>query len=259
MASNDRPRAIADVSAGTILATVTIAVPPERVFRAITAEDQVPLWWGADDMYRTTKHTADVRPGGTWRSEGKGADGHEFHVGGEYIEVEPPRRLVMTWKAPWDGDHVTTVIYTLEAVENGTRLTLRHDGFGARHDSCRDHGSGWERVLGWLGDFLAKEIGARPPSVFHCRLIPPRPDFAFTMSEEERALMNAHADYLRGRLRDGTMMLAGPVADPAGPWGLLILRAGSEAEARAVTDGDPVARSGRGFRYEILPMMSTIM
>ncbi|RWD65663.1 MAG: ATPase [Mesorhizobium sp.] len=259
MASNDMPRAIADVSAGTILATVTVAVPPERVFRAITAEDQIPLWWGADDMYRTTKHTADVRPGGAWRSEGRGADGQDFHVGGEYLEVEPPRRLVMTWIAPWDGDHVTTVTYTLEAVENGTRLTLRHDGFGARQDSCRDHGSGWERVLGWLGDFLAKEAGSKPPSVFHCRLIPPRPDFAFTLTEEERALMNAHADFLRDQLRAGTMMIAGPVADPAGPWGLLILRVGSEAEARAVTDSDPVARSGRGFRYEILPMMSTIM
>ncbi|MDX8540996.1 SRPBCC domain-containing protein [Mesorhizobium abyssinicae] len=128
MAGNDRPRAIADVSAGTILATVTIAVPPERVFRAITAADQIPLWWGADDMYRTTKHTADVRPGGAWRSEGKGADGRDFHVQGEYVEVEPPHRLVMTWRAPWDGDQVTTVTYTLEPVETGTRLTLRHEG-----------------------------------------------------------------------------------------------------------------------------------
>ncbi|WP_245433321.1 SRPBCC domain-containing protein [Mesorhizobium sp. WSM3866] len=259
MAIQDKPRAIADISAGTILATVTIAVPPERVFRAITAEDQIPLWWGADNMYRTTKHTADVRPGGAWRSEGKGADGQDFHVAGEYLEVEPPHRLVMTWKAPWDGDNLTTVTYTLEAVENGTRLTLRHDGFGSRRDSCRDHGSGWERVLGWLDEFLAKETAARSPSVFHCRLIPPRPDFALTLTEEERALMNAHADYLRGLLREGRMMIAGPVADPAGPWGLLILQVGTEAEARAVTEGDPVARSGRGFRYEILPMMGTIM
>lgn len=259
MAGNDRPRAIADVSAGTILATVTIAVPPERVFRAITAEDQIPLWWGADNMYRTTKHTADVRPGGAWRSEGKGADGRDFHVQGEYLEVEPPRRLVMTWKAPWDGDHVTTVAYTLEAVGTGTRLTLRHEGFGPRHDTCRDHGQGWERVLGWLGAFLAGEAGIKPPGVFHCRLIPPRQDFAFTLTEEERALMGRHADYLRRQLREGTMMIAGPVADPAGPWGLCILRVGTEAEARAVTDADPVVLSGRGFRYEVLPMMSVIM
>src|ERR1700754_1537516 len=99
----------------------------------------------------------------------------------------------------------------------------------------------------------------KAPKIFHCRLIPPRPDFAFTMTEDERELMGRHADYLRGKLREGTMILAGPVADPAGPWGLLILRAGSEAEARAITDGDPVAKSGRGFRYEILPMISTIM
>lgn len=97
------------------------------------------------------------------------------------------------------------------------------------------------------------------PKIFHCRLIPPRPDFAFTMTEEERVLMGRHADYLREKLREGVMIMAGPVADPAGPWGLLILRAGSEAEARAVTDGDPVSSSGRGFRYEILPMLSVIM
>ena len=128
MAINDGPRAIADVSAGTILATVTIAVPPERVFRALTADDQIPLWWGSDELYRTTKHTADVRPGGAWRSEGKGVDGREFHVQGEYLKVEPPHLLVLTWKAPWDGDNVTTVTYTLEAVDAGTRLTLRHEG-----------------------------------------------------------------------------------------------------------------------------------
>lgn len=96
---------------------------------------------------------------------------------------------------------------------------------------------------------------AMASKIFHCRLIPPRPDFALTMSEEERALMGRHADYLREKLREGIMIMAGPVADPAGPWGLLILRAGSEA----VTDADPVARSGRGFRYEILPLLSVIM
>jgi len=79
------------------------------------------------------------------------------------------------------------------------------------------------------------------------------------MTDEERELMSRHADYLRAKLCAGTMILAGPVADPAGPWGLLILRAGSEAEAKAVTDGDPVAKSGRGFCYEILSMISTIM
>jgi uncharacterized protein YciI len=106
---------------------------------------------------------------------------------------------------------------------------------------------------------MASKAETTAPKIFHCRLIPPRPDFTFTMTEEERELMGRHADYLRGKLREGTMILAGPVADPAGPWGLLILRVGSEAEARVVTDGDPVSSSGRGFHYEILPMISAIL
>ena len=114
---------------------------------------------------------------------------------------------------------MTTVTYMLEAVEAGTRLTLRHEGFGARESACRDHGLGWEHVLGWLGDFLAGEAGGKAPSLFHCRLIPPRPDFAFTMSDDEKALMKQHSDYLRGRLGEGGVVLFGPVADPAGPVG----------------------------------------
>lgn len=258
MTSNDRPRAIADVSSGTILATVTIAVPPERVFHALTAEDQIPLWWGSDEQYRTTRHIADVRPGGAWRSEGKGADGEEFHVQGDYLEVDPPHRLVMTWKAPWDGDNVTTVVYMLEAVEAGTRLTLRHQGFGARKESCRAHGSGWEHVLGWLGDFLTSEGHGKPQAVFHCRLIPPRPDFAFTMTAAEEALMKQHSDYLYRKLAEGRVLLFGPVADPAGPWGLGIVRAEDEQGARELTEADPTVRSGLGFRYEILPLITAV-
>lgn len=151
-----RPRAVADVSEGLILAAVEIAAPPERVFRALTSEELVN-WWGSADTYRTTKWTGDVRPGGTWRTDGVGADGKPFSVGGDFVEVDPPRKLVMTWRADWDGGNVTTVTYRLEALDGGTRLTLRHAGFGDRFDSCRGHANGWERVLGWLADHFRPE------------------------------------------------------------------------------------------------------
>jgi uncharacterized protein YndB with AHSA1/START domain len=259
--SDGQARAIADVSAGLILATVTIAVPPERIFRALTDPAELPKWWGSDDMYRTTAHAADLRPGGSWRSEGTGSDGTPFFVEGEYLEIEPPRRLVMTWKAPWDGGNVTTITYTLEPVAAGTKLTVRHEGFADRAGSCRSHSQGWPRVLGWLNHYLdpaAKAAAASAQRVFLCRLIPPRPDFAFTMSEAEKAVMAAHADFLRGLLRDGRGLIFGPVADPAGPWGLGLIRAESEEAARALTDADPTSRSGLGFHWEILPMLSTL-
>ena len=53
---------------------------------------------------------------------------------------------------------------------------------------------------------MASKAETKAPKIFHCRLIPPRPDFAFTMTEEERELMGRHADYLRDRLAEGTMV-----------------------------------------------------
>ncbi len=180
-------------------------------------------------------------------------------VEGEFIVVEPPHRLSMTWKPAWDGGNVTTVNYLLEPTEGGTRLTLRHEGFGARDKSCRDHGTGWPRVLGWLDAYLGAAVQSDKPKFFLTRLIPPRPDFPRTMSTEEAAAMAKHAAYCRGLLASGQAVVFGPVADPDGVWGLGVVKAADEAVALAMTDADPVIRSGLGLRYEVVPMISAIM
>ena len=144
-------RAVADLSEGLILATVEIAAPAERVFRALASEEIVN-WWGSTETYRTTKWTGDLRVGGGWRTEGIGADGKPFSVGGEFVEIDPPHKLVQTWRADWDGGNVTTITYRLEPIAGGTRLTLRHEGFAGRRESCAGHTEGWEKVLGWLRD-----------------------------------------------------------------------------------------------------------
>ena len=146
-------RAVADLSCGLILATVEIAAPPERVFRALASEELVN-WWGSPDTYRTTQWQGDLRVGGTWRTDGIGADGKPFHVGGEFLEVDPPRKLVQTWRPAWDGGHETTITYRLDPIAGGTRLTVKHEGFDDRRQSCEDHSLGWERVLGWLNGYL---------------------------------------------------------------------------------------------------------
>jgi len=142
-------RAVADLSDGMILASVEIAAPPERVFRALASEELVN-WWGSEDLYRTTKWTGDLRVGGAWRTEGISREGKPFSVGGEFLEVDPPRKLVQTWRADWDGGNVTTITYRLDPIANGTRLTLKHTGFTGRPESCDGHSQGWERVLTWL-------------------------------------------------------------------------------------------------------------
>jgi uncharacterized protein YndB with AHSA1/START domain len=258
MSLDQKARAVADVTQGTILAAVEIAAPPERVFRAITSDDIVK-WWGSPDTYRTTEWVGDPRPGGHWRASGVGADGQPFSVEGEFLEVSPFTKLVQTWKAAWDGGNVTKITYQLEPIAGGTRLTLRHEGFGDRADSCRGHGAGWERVLGWLTSFLKPKEAPAELRYFVCRLLAPRPTFAQDMTAAEAEMMGRHAAYWTGLMKKGTVLVFGPVGDPKGAWGLGVVRVASEAEALALRDGDPAIQSGRGFSYEILPMLRAVV
>jgi uncharacterized protein YndB with AHSA1/START domain len=154
-------RALADLGVGVVLATVEIGVPAARVYRALTDPRELMQWWGSPETYRAHRWEADFRVGGRWLVEGKGADGKPYSVSGRFLEIEPPRRLVQTWQHDWDAEHPETKLtYTLDDVPQGTRVTVRHEGFLARSDACNSHAKGWECVLAWLESHL--ENVARP-------------------------------------------------------------------------------------------------
>jgi hypothetical protein len=48
------------------------------------------------------------------------------------------------------------------------------------------------------------------------------------------------------------------VADPTGPYGIGIIVVESQAEAEAIRDNDPAARSPHGFSTEIAPMLRLV-
>jgi uncharacterized protein YndB with AHSA1/START domain len=151
----------------SVVAEIFIAAPPERVFQAITDPNQLPRWWGQEGKYRITEWHADLRPGGKWSSIGMGADGTPFRVGGEYLEVDPPRLLVHTWEKPsWSEELKTVVRWELEPhsvhglhrgpqkIGMGTMVKLRHEGFAGTPKEAIDHGEGWKRVLAWMRAFV---------------------------------------------------------------------------------------------------------
>ena len=95
---------------------------------------------------------------------------------------------------------------------------------------------------------------------FHlCRLLPPRPTFPADMTAEEAAVMQEHVAYWRGAADRGEAVIVGPVLDPAGAWGLAIVDVSDAAAASALTEKDPVIRSGRGFKYDIHPIPQAIL
>jgi uncharacterized protein len=95
-------------------------------------------------------------------------------------------------------------------------------------------------------------------SHFLLRLIPPRPTFAVDMTEAEAAVMAEHSAYWRGHMARGAVVVVGPVADPAGFWGLGVLETESQEVAERLAADDPAITSGTMARYEIHPMPSVI-
>ena len=54
-----------------------------------------------------------------------------YVIEGEFLEVDPPRKLVHTWHSVGAPSAPTTVTYALEPLDGATRITLRHSGFAA--------------------------------------------------------------------------------------------------------------------------------
>ena len=144
---------------------VHIAAPRERVFEALTDPQQLIQWWGQRGIYGGTKWSTDVRKGGRWRCEGISyKDGSPFHVEGEYLEVDPPRVLEHTWIKSWAGPLTTVVRFELEPEAGGTRVRLRHSGFAGDAAAAKEHAQGWQRVVGWMREFVEKgeTVATRP-------------------------------------------------------------------------------------------------
>jgi uncharacterized protein YciI len=93
-----------------------------------------------------------------------------------------------------------------------------------------------------------------PTSLFLFRLIPPRADFAQTMTAEEQSAMAEHMQYWQRLLHEGLVVVYGPVADPEGVWGLGVLRAADRAEVLAIGERDPSVASGVNT-FEVFEIM----
>ncbi|MBL0742056.1 YciI family protein [Chryseolinea lacunae] len=90
---------------------------------------------------------------------------------------------------------------------------------------------------------------------FVLKLIPPRPDFASTMTDVERSIMHQHIAYWKPFLDTGKLLVYGPVLDPAGTFGLGIVCVENEAEARALLSNDPALSINT---FEIFPMLAVV-
>lgn len=104
----------------------TFRAPAALVFDCFTDPDHLARWWGPLRCENVI-HTLDVRPGGEISLHMKGP-GYSHTMGGEFVEIDRPRRLVFlskAFEAPDGGwGIVNRNTLTFEERDGSTTLTL---------------------------------------------------------------------------------------------------------------------------------------
>src|SRR5712692_4381087 len=125
---------------------IHIQAPPEAVFGFFTDSAMHDRWLGQ-------RATLDPRRGGIYRC----VMNDTATVAGEYLEVDPPHRVVFTWgfeNNPQIPPGSSTVSITLTADHRGTRVRLVHTGLP--HPAIAPHHQGWAGYLAQLADAAAR-------------------------------------------------------------------------------------------------------
>ncbi len=120
-----------------------------EVFRWWTDPDRLQEWM---TPVGTVEAEVDLRVGGRLRIVMKG-DGRVIEHTGEYLEIDPPRRLVFTWISPYTGSVPSVITVELRAAgDDLTDLRLVHSRLP--DEAARWHRGGWGAMLDRLGGRL---------------------------------------------------------------------------------------------------------
>lgn len=119
--------------------SVEIEATPAEVFEYLVTDAGMTAWMG--------QHAAlDPRPGGGFAVD---IAGHAIR--GQFLEVEPARRVVVSWGMAGSADlppGASTVEFTLTPTTRGTRVDLVHSGLP--EESLTGHADGWTHFLSRL-------------------------------------------------------------------------------------------------------------
>lgn len=127
----------------------------DRVFAAWTDPAQITRWWGPAGASCPEAHI-DLRAGGEYRIANRFPDGRIVWIRGRFLSIEPPHRLVYTWRLEGipnqPADELVTVSFEARTVDS-TEIVVTHERI-ANDEQRRSHAEGWTACLDGLLGFL---------------------------------------------------------------------------------------------------------
>ena len=128
---------------------VEIKSTPEKIWEAITSPDWTRRYFFNSGVRSDFRRGAKIE----WEGPGGGAA-----CDGEILEIDPPWRLVTTWRSLWEPglaqEIASRVTWEIEERANGCLLRVTHDHL---EHSPKTHGAvstGWRIIVDTLRDCL---------------------------------------------------------------------------------------------------------
>lgn len=144
-----------DIDDATVALTVLVDAEPERAFAAFVDPTHLAAWFWPERL--NTRYETDAVTGGRYTILSETGD---MAVSGTYLEVTPPRRLVMTWT--WDGETTSTeVLVEIREAGDGSEVRVTHGGNPSVEGRAM-HRQGWTDCLERLAAHLRS--GDTPPT-----------------------------------------------------------------------------------------------
>ena len=133
-----------------------LPAPRSVVFNAFTDPDELAKWWGPSG-FTIPSVEVDLRVGGSYRIAMQPPDGDLFYLSGQFLEVDPPARLVYTfrWEDPDPDDQETVVTLSFEELGESTELDFTQSTFATEARRAL-HDQGWTETLERLEQLLSR-------------------------------------------------------------------------------------------------------
>ena len=141
----------------TINKSCFFAASRETVWAFLTEKDKLAQWFHPS--------TADLVEGEDYKLVKKGSDPEEAVLWGKVLKMDKPSTLIYTFTFGAFNGATTTVTWTLEEINGGTKLTLKHEGISeaageAAMGLLMALDKGWDEHLATLRDAIPPATGS---------------------------------------------------------------------------------------------------
>jgi uncharacterized protein YndB with AHSA1/START domain len=137
--------------AATLVVRRRINATQEKLFAAWTQPQLLVRWWGPQGVACPAAEI-DLRVGGTYRIANRFPDGTLVWIAGVFEVIEPPHRLIYTWKLESQNAALERVTVCFEAHGAATEIIVTHERIA--DDAARtSHERGWNGCLDSLLEY----------------------------------------------------------------------------------------------------------